>query len=411
MSFFVSPTEFAITVERVAALNKRAAKAGITATVSLVEIDRKVIKTKTDLGFDTEYTLIEAELQGVENVVFAGGFKLAATLDHGDGGNIFRTVPSFEGLIPAEFRGTDATRCDHCNVRRQRNQTVLVFSETEGFKQVGSDCVKLFLGVSPASLIGFLREIEEISEESDSFGGGRPVHTVLEFVAVAALVTEVYGFVPKSFYDKTPTASIVGEFLNPGRDFAKRYPELASIHNGPADRLLPQEAAAVARANELAEAATAWIAEQDSNSDYIMNLRLAAAREVVGKNEGLLASLPNAFKKASATAAERAAKVTLPDSEHVGQIGEKVTFTGKVIYTARSEGYAWNSPESLFVILLAEDGTKFYANTTVETTFGILTEEVAKTDLITVTGTVKNHKVSDKGDKITVLTRCKAKEG
>lgn len=397
MSFTVTASEFAASAVKVADLNKRSAKAGIAATVKLVEVGRKTVSTTNELGLVRTYEIIEAELQGVEDVKL-GEWTIAATLDHDTAGNIFRTNPTLTVEIPEEFRGTDATRCDHCNTRRNRNQTVLVWNETEGFKQVGSDCVKLFLGVNPSSLIAFLTDIEEITDEESYGGWGRTDYTVSEFVAATALVTEVYGFRPRSAGYGPYTSDITAEFLRNDNFFKKNYPELARLN----DQKI------IDRANTLALDAIAWIAPYYGPSEYLTNLRLAAARDAVGRNGGLLASLPNAFKRATEAQVARQVAAEMPASQHVGQVGDKVTVKATPVYTNRSEGYAYNSPDSLFVILLAEDGSKFYMNTTVETAIGIQMEDATKGTFFTVTGTVKAHKVSDKGEQITVLTRCKA---
>jgi len=401
MSFFVSAAEFAASKTKVATLNKRAAKAGIAAVVSLKEIARVITTEKSDLGFDRTWEVVECEIEGLDAVKFAG-WTLAATLDHGAEGNIFRTNPAFDIEIPAEFRGTDSTRCDHCHTNRLRNQTVVVWSETEGFKQVGSDCVKLFLGVSAASLIAFFEDIASLEESEGGSVWGRTDNSTVEFIAAAALVTEFYGFVPRSFQSGQPTADVVESLLRGDRFFRQNHPELAAL-------VEDNEGKVIDRANALATEALAWI-DGESGSDYIMNLKIAAKREEVGRNGGILASLPNAYKRHLGQIAERAAKVALPASEFVGQVGDKVTAKATPIYTNRSAGYAYNSPDSLFVILLADDGNKFYMNTTVETAIGIQMEDAAKGTFFTVTGTVKAHKVTDKGDKVTVLTRCKAQE-
>lgn len=409
MSFFVTEYGFATTGERVAALNKRAAKAGIPATATLVELSRKQKSERSDFGTVRKYWVIEAEITGLEAVKL-GDWTLAATLDHDAAGNIFRTNPRFTVEIPEEFRGTDATRCDHCNTRRLRNQTVLVWNEADGFKQVGSDCVKMFLGVSPASLIAWMGELAIIEEDDERcYGGwGRDDMNVTEFVAVAALFTEAFGFVAKSTagpYD-TPTATIVSAALT-SRRFSQDFPKAAEVLKAAAQS--PDKV--TERANALAEEALEWIAGE-TGSDYITNLRLAAARDAVGRNAGLLASLPNAYKRAKATEAERAtkaaAKAALPDSVHVGKVGDKITFSGKVVYTNRSAPYSYYGPESLFAILVSDKGEKFFASTTVETAFGRLVEEVEADEVITVTATVKEHKVTDKGEHVTKITRAKA---
>lgn len=397
MSTFTIPaSSLPGTAEKVIKLNKRAAKAGIAAQVKLVEISRKSITALSEFGFERTETLVEVEITGTE-AIRLGNWTLAASLDHGME-NIFRTVPGFPVEIPESFRTTDSTRCDHCGIRRERNQTILVWNEAEGFKQVGSACVKLFLGVSVTSLLSFLTEVEGFKDE-ESFGHFGGETSTSEFIAVAAFVTETYGFKPAAF-DGASTKSVAQSFINnAGKDwFKKEFPEL----------LNPTEAV-VARANKLAAEARAWAAEQ-KGSEYLTNLRIAAGRDGLGQNAGLLASLPNAYKRAMGEEAKREAKVVLPASTHVGTVGQKVTTRATVAYTNRSEGYAWNGPESLFVILVGTDGNTYYVNTTVATAVGEAFENADKGQEFKVTGTIKAHKTNNKGEAVTVLTRCSAEE-
>jgi hypothetical protein len=398
MSFFVSTSELVATKAKVAELNKRAAKAGIAAVVTVNVIGSKTVTETTESGFDRTYQVHEAELVGIADVKL-GDWTLAATINHDPAGNVVSSVPNFPVEIPVEYWATSASRCDHCNAVRNRIDTVLVWSEAEGFKQVGSDCVKLFLGVSPSSLIAWAREARELDEER--YGGGwSGGPSVSEFVAAAAVVTEVYGFAPSSF-----DASTKGIAL----DWVCLTGQYASKFRNDNPRLF-EDSKAVERGNELATAAIAWVATQTTDNDYIRNLKIAAARSDLGNNAGLLASLPNAYKRYLGQVAEREAKAALPASEYVGADGGKVTVKAKVVYTNRSAGYSYYGPDSLFIILLTDKGEKIWVKTTVETAVGVLLEDADKDQYFTVTGTVKAHKLDNKDSKVTVLTRCKAVE-
>jgi hypothetical protein len=404
MSFFVTSPELALTREKVAKLNKRAAKAGIPAYVTLVVIATTEKSDRTEGGFVRNYKIHEIEVAGAEAVVL-GGYRIAAVIGHGAEGNIIREVPGFPYEVPAEFRTTGAGRCDHCGKVRNRVETVIVYDEAEGFKQVGKQCVQLFLGVSPTALIGWINEVNENAHRDEMGGWGHEGPSTSEFVAAAALATTVYGFVPKSA-EGASTASVAGEILRPNQYSRKAFPEVIN----PAPEM-------VERANALAEAAIAWIdgVEGDSSS-YILNLKVAAKREEVGNNGGLLASLPNAYKRAMATEAERAAKAAAraardaqaAESGWIGEVGAKVSVKANVVYTNRTEPYSYYSPDGLFAILVTEAGETVYINTTVETAIGKVLEAATRIEILTVAGSVKDHKVNNKGEKVTVLTRCKA---
>lgn len=403
MSFFVTTAELALTREKVAKLNKRAAKAGIPAFVTLIVVATTEKSERTEGGFVRNYKVHEIEVAGAEAVVL-GEYRIAAVIDHGAEGNVVREVPGFPYEVPAEFRTTGAARCDHCGKVRNRVETVVVWNQEEGFKQVGKQCVQLFLGVSPTALIGWISEIDNLSEEGGSWGAAAGP-TVSEFVAAAALATTAYGFAPTSA-DGASTVSIAGEILRPNQHARKAFPEVIN----PTPEM-------VEKANALAEAAIAWIGavEGDSNS-YILNLKVAAKRDEVGRNGGLLASLPNAYKRAMQTEAERAAKAAAraardaqaAEAGWIGEVGAKVTVKASVVYTNRTEAYSYYGPEGLFVILVTETGDTVYVKTTVDTAVGKVLEDAERGALLTITGTVKEHKVNNKDQKVTVLTRTKA---
>jgi hypothetical protein len=84
-------------------------------------------------------------------VVLAGrapvltGWSLAAIVEHRDGQAMLRPVSEAgEHLAPGEF---SAPRCEHCGVRRRRVETFIVVRAESGEpRQVGSGCLRDFLG-------------------------------------------------------------------------------------------------------------------------------------------------------------------------------------------------------------------------------------------------------------------------
>lgn len=71
------------------------------------------------------------------------GWRLVAILDHTPEGNIIRKTGDWE--IPRKYREVDS-HCDHCSTNRRRRDTYLLEHEDGDFKQVGSSCLKDFLG-------------------------------------------------------------------------------------------------------------------------------------------------------------------------------------------------------------------------------------------------------------------------
>lgn len=385
--------------DNVAKLNAYAARLGL-ATKITTTIDYRTVTYKDDLGLDVEKIYADVTVHG-DRVVLPGDFELAATLDLDPAGGeaIFRTNPFFTGpALPAEFRTVESTRCDHCNVRRYRKTTIVVHGAEDGFKVVGADCVKAYLGIDPAKVIPFLAELNDLfNEDGYDLGGAPKDPTVKTFLATAALVTLVEGFKPRSAEFAPYTVDTVWEmFGRKGDGFAKHHPGLVR----PA-------AETVEAANALADAAKAWVATVGGN-DYLDNLRIAAGRERVGRNGGLLASLPNAYKRAMAVEAERAERAKAPNLDaYLGDEGTKIEFTGNVVYTNRTEPYTYNGPDGLFVIIRTTEGATVHMFTTVATAVGEVLEDLDKETTVAIKATVKGHKVDRDGRKVTVITRAK----
>ena len=73
------------------------------------------------------------------------GWDFAATVQHEEGGNLLRTCPGFDTLLPLQYRQAD-TQCEHCARDRRRNDTYILFNAQSGtWKQVGRSCLADFL--------------------------------------------------------------------------------------------------------------------------------------------------------------------------------------------------------------------------------------------------------------------------
>ncbi len=150
-----------------------------------------------------------------QNVTIAGpnpvlaGWEFVATLQHlrdeetGKAINLLRSRPSFEGKIPDSFKTAESTNCDHCGQRRFRNDTYLVRNVTTGaWKQIGSTCIKDFLGgIDPrvvASILEWFLETERLCSEGDEDGEqthhGVARHSLRHALAVAAAIIRQEGW-------------------------------------------------------------------------------------------------------------------------------------------------------------------------------------------------------------------------
>ena len=131
--------------ERVEKLNKRCRRLGVPEIVLTEgapedrEQDLKVVR------------YIPVSIEGAAPIV--GGYKFIAVLDHiPEVGTVIRALPGEQ--IGVGYRDAPPN-CDHCQSNRKRKDTYLVRNEDTGdIKQVGSSCLKDFLGghASPEAL-------------------------------------------------------------------------------------------------------------------------------------------------------------------------------------------------------------------------------------------------------------------
>jgi hypothetical protein len=128
----------------------------------------------------------EVEVTGIAPVL--AGWQFVATIQHEQvekaWSNVIRTVPGTTKEVEAgafERYFHSAPLCEHCNKIRNRVDTYIVYdAEADAYRQVGSGCLRDFLGHrSPAAIAGYIEalwDMEDIeTEEQERWrGGGYP---------------------------------------------------------------------------------------------------------------------------------------------------------------------------------------------------------------------------------------------
>lgn len=128
--------------------------------------------------------VVVLRLEGVATVKLAG-WSFLATLDHelGEDNTVVRMVPGAEGQLPTDYRHRGNV-CDHCKRATPRKATYVVKHEDGRLCQVGSTCIRDFLGhdagraLASVELAGLLEEVFSSAEDDFGMGGGmRQAHT------------------------------------------------------------------------------------------------------------------------------------------------------------------------------------------------------------------------------------------
>jgi hypothetical protein len=369
-------------------LNKKAAKFGTT-PLTMTLGARSTVKDGADVFY-----MIEATVTGTTPRL--NGWEFVATIQHaGEAGNVIRTVPTFIGTIPPTFRTADPY-CDHCKFNRRRNDTFIVFNETEDeYRQIGRNCLADFIGGDNVAGTMAMAEMwslvsDGMSGAADYWGLGRGARTfdLEELLAFAAQVVLTEGWVPKGKAEelgKTSTAELTLTAID------KAYK-----NRDPKPELFPTTEAHALASKVLAWAPD-WI-ERERSNDYVWNMSVVLASPYVPmRSVGLAVSAIGAYQRDMQRAVERAAKAQASPSQFLGSIGDKLTLT----LTVKALRYIDNGYGTTLVTFTDTEGNvvKWFASNP-----GKLTEG----NTANVTGTVKKHE-EWQGIKSTVITRAKVK--
>lgn len=330
---------------------------------------------------------VDITLTGLQEAPVVGNYKFIAKIDIHKDGNIINKIPSED--LPEKYRHVKG-ECEHCKHNRPRKNVYIVQNEQGEYFQIGSTCLRDFMGTdTPESVIRRFGFLEEARELSDTFGGkwNNEVHTE-ELLAVAHAAIRLWGWTPKSTHDEnaTPTVQIVSKwfFCHPSDKHGKEIVEKLT-------------AALCENDWEVAKTVRQWCADNTETSDYFHNLRMLLARDVIEDNyRGYAVSAISAYLRAMNKEAQK--KNTVPSvSEYIGNVGEKLSPVSVVCELARSTSSAWG------------DGILYKFRDTrgnVFSWFASASKEINVGDLLMITGSIKAHK-EYKGAKETQLTRVK----
>lgn len=223
------------------------------------------------------------------------GWRFMARIDHSnDTGNVLRVVPN--ATVDKRFR-TAAPNCEHCNHKRMRRDTFVLFNEDTGdFKQVGSTCLEDFLGHDAAALgrvaelAGYATELARAieSEPTDPEVRGlndRRYVDLPEYLSHVAAMVRVNGWV-------SGKAAYESDYL-----VATRVTALENMfpHSGSRHLVVQPTIDDVALANRALEWAQGFAEKSDLN-DYEHNVLVIANSPVIEfRSTGLAASIVGVF--------------------------------------------------------------------------------------------------------------------
>lgn len=386
--------------ERFAKLVKRATKLGVEAP-SYQELRQqpKVFKksggTDPETGLDRviEYVIMYHHLAVFHPKVVVSGWEFIAKLEHTPEGNILHTLPG--KTTPSRYRDCES-QCDHCQLRRRRNDTFVLYSETEEkYQQVGRNCLADFLGkdaeryADAAEVYYTTDQLGSASEAYDGEGGGGGLRYEMldRYLSYVAEVISLVGWRSRSTAFNSggmATADIATNHL-----LRTRYDPRTDLFQYPTEK-----------SGEVAKASIQW-AENLSDgeveaSEYLHNIRVIARRGVVGSKQfGYAASIVSSYQRHLSKHVETDDIRHFLTSSWVGEVGKRQLFflTVEAVITIQSD---WGV--SLLHRMMDEDGNKF-------TWFANRGDGFQQGDHLLLRGTVKKHDTY-KGEQQTTISRC-----
>lgn len=263
---------------------------------------------------------IEIEVEGVAQI---DNWVLVAKLERIETGNIIRQI-DFNVDVPRRYFDCDLV-CDHCNTRRIRNNTYLVYNaDSDEFKQVGSTCLKDYTGISAeiaAAFASFIRDVEEEFQNVGSSGSSCD-----PYISIKDALKYAYDYVNHVGYHRSDEpdstrhqvwAALVADSMIPGGGATQNAErEVTKYRN-----TFVVEIDSDATINFVNDCVDYFATLEDSYSSYMNNLHLLAKLEYIRcKDLGLVVSMVPTYQKYLAREeTKRAYKNT-----YIGEEGEKI---------------------------------------------------------------------------------------
>ena len=352
------------------------------------------------------YEARKVELKIPDEVVFAennwvfGGSVEPSGVEGKNFVNVNLSGKDLGFVVPSKYFTVNPCTCDYCKTNRKRNKTYLVVNrETGEWKQLGKECLKLFVtGIDVdaiATFESFIKEAEDAANPVDEFFYNRR----FKFVKVAdalALACAVYR--ERGYLATRDVAGNSNDLCNKNivqRKLAQQYgydSDFLNITNSTRGEIDAMTFKADINVGDVISDV-----EQLPDDPYYNNLKVIVANEYVPLNKlGLLVSIPKAIDRYEEEKRRQEEKEKLAsESNYLGSVGEKIS----VNFVSGREVACCETQFGLLHIYEFKDAN---GNMVIwKTSSG---KDIPESG--TVTGTVKAHEEYN-GIKQTIILRAK----
>lgn len=388
-------------IEKVADLNKRAAKHGLEPVkVDVLRTVAFVAMRKAKFG--QSVPLHTVAISGVEPCI--AGWRMVGKIEFDPViGNMVKAIG--DDNLDVRYRTIEPI-CEHCNSKRHRKDIFILRHESGEEKVVGRNCLADFIRDGDAeTLARFAEFAERIGEFTDSehdcdyecWGGEghrAPYVTVQNYLAMVSCIIRKFGWTSKAasrnLDNVMPTTYWAGCCY-----FGRKTAEFIEKHD-----LYPTDKDAERACNAIAWAKT----KQGDVNNYLDSIgRLAAVESVLWRYDGYLASVISAYSREMELEIERRKQKAVRC--FIGNVGERLKgLPVEVVRLRFIDGYYGTRT---IVTLETPVGDKravltWFASGDKDSAF-------SEGDKLVVDATVKKHEHDDKYGDSTIVTRVTVK--
>ena len=310
-----------------------------------------------------------------KRIALPGGWKLVAKVDFAGGRPVTSVLPGFEFRFT---RRKDKNGCDHCHHKRNRNVCYIVENTKGTRKQIGSKCVKDFLGHDPSQIIKHSDLVIELLDgfSEERWGSGIPPYETLEnYLTHVAAAIRLQGYRSHARFDY-PTSDQAYEWMTDHKDALNWQAAVKPVLKDSA---------------KIAKAAIAFAKRIKPDSSFLDNLKnIAINGAFLFNQKGFAAYIVQHYLTNKPDDS--------PDNGYFGTVGErKKTIVAKV---EGVHGFSGAYGDGRIVKFRTVQDSKLL------TWFCTASVDIVPGKEYTFSATIKSHE-QFRGTSQTIVTRCK----
>ena len=290
---------------------------------------------------ETPYEARRVELKIPDEAIFAennwtfGGSVEPSGVDGKNFVDVNLSGKDLGFIVPSKYFTANPCTCDYCKTNRKRNKTYLIVNrETGEWKQLGKECLKLFVtGIDVdaiATFESFIKEAEEAANPGDEFFYNRRFRfvKVADALALACAVYRERGYLATRDVagnsNDLCNKNIVQRKLTQQYGYDSDFLNISNSVRDEIDEITVKTDTAIAK--EDVEVAIEMV-KRFPDEPYYNNLKVIVENEYIPLNKlGFLVSIPKAIDRYEEEKKRQEEKEKLAkSSNYIGEVGEKIS--------------------------------------------------------------------------------------